>query len=59
MTSVSCRSLAYSHSSLPPGVDVDVDDDDDVYDDVHHRDNDWHYTDVDIIMTMIDRLAFA
>ena len=41
MTSVSCRSLAYSHSSLPPG------DDDDDYDDGKDDDDDNNYDDDD------------
>ena len=45
MTSVSCRSLAYSHSSLPPGDDDDdyddgKDDDDDNDDDNYDDDKD-------------------
>ena len=39
MTSVSCRSLAYSHSSLPPGYE-DVDEDDNDYDDGNDNDDD-------------------
>ena len=46
MTSVSCRSLAYSHSSLQPGYE-DADEDDNDYDDGDDNDDDddddYHY----------------